>query len=144
MNEDKFSDDNYLFVNDDIEGSKFIRNIKKKLHDFYVIQSTKNNLIEFVMVLFEYMYRRIKVIMILLSVLMDILFGYFEAFKNTLSKSMFWGREKFFNSAVKIIFVSMIFILTISYLYRKPVVTRASDIKLETISVAETDMAVMN
>ena len=24
MNEDKFSDDNYLFVNDDIEGSKFM------------------------------------------------------------------------------------------------------------------------
>ena len=96
MNEDIFSDDNYLFVNDDIEGSKFIRNIKKKLHEFYVIQSTKNNLIEFVMVLFEYMYRRIKVIMILLSVLMDILFGYFEAFKNTLSKSMFWDRGKFF------------------------------------------------
>lgn len=144
INEDKFSDDNYLFVNDDIEGSKFIRNIKKKLHEFYVIQSTKNNLIEFVMVFFEYMYRRIKVIMILLSVLMDILFGYFEAFKNTLSKSMFWGRGKFFNSAVKIIFVSIIFILTISYLYRKPVVTRASDVKLETISVAETDMAVMN
>ena len=35
-------------------------------------------------------------------------------------------------------------LFTISYLYRKPVVTRASDIKLETISVAETDMAVMN
>lgn len=138
------SNDSYLFVNDDIEGSKFVRNLKKKFNNFYTVQSTRNNLIEFLISFFEFLYRRIKVIMILFSVLFDILFGYFEALKNTLSKSMFWGRGKFFNSAVKIIFLSIIFILTISYLYRKPVVTRASDIELEKVTVAETDMAVMN
>lgn len=138
------SSDNYLFVDDEIEGNVFIRDLKRKFAKFYAQQKSKNNLIEFVLALFEYIYTRFKIILVLLSVLFDILFSAFNAKKDTFATKMFWGRGSFFSSALKVLFVAVVFILSITYLYRKPVVTVASEAPLESVGVAQIDLMVMN
>lgn len=134
------SEDGYLFVNDDITNNSAIKELRKKLHLYYVSQIGKNNVIEFFISLAQYCYQRIKVILILLSVLADLLFNLFNDVKDSFTKSMFWGRGNFLNSAMKVLFSSVVFILTISYLYRKPVVTSASAQQIDSVGVFETDV----
>ncbi len=141
---DSTSSESFLFVNDNIEEGKTLKRIKRKFHTFYVVQASRNNFFEFVLALLEYSYKRIKVIIVLLSVLFDIIFESFNNLKNTFTRKMFWGRGNFLGSALKILSISIVFILSISYLYRKPVVTIASDTQLETVGVAETDLMVTN
>ena len=57
---------------------------------------------------------------------------------------MFWGRGNFLGSTIQVVAFVLIFILAISYLYRKPVVIVASEGHLDRIGVAETDLMVMN
>jgi Ca2+/H+ antiporter len=71
-------------------------------------------------------------------------FKFFEGVKNNLTRKMFWGRGNFLGSALQVVVLVVVFILTISYLYRKPVVIVASEGQLDRIGVAETDIMVMN
>lgn len=139
-----FNDENYLFVDGEIEENRFVREFKKKLRDFYVKQQTKNNVVEFVLSLVEYIASRISVILVLISVLFDIIFESFNERKNTLATKMFWGRGNFLSSALKVLFLSVFFILAITYLYRKPAVSIASGEELERVGVAQVDLMVMN
>jgi len=134
------SEDGYLFVDDDIKGNRFTKELRRKLHSFYISQSGKNSIIEFFISFTQYCYQRIRVILVLLSVLADLLFNLFNNVKDSFTKSMFWGRGNFLNSALKVIFSSVVFILTISYLYRKPVVTSASAQQIDSVGVFETDV----
>lgn len=136
--------DSYLFVDDDIQGN-FVVKIKKKLRNFYNKQDPKNNLIKFVMALTGYLYSRFKVILVLLSVLFDLFFSVFDSVKNAISRKMFWGRGNFLGSAFKVLSITFVFILVVSYLYREPVVTSASDALAESsINTVDTDLVVMN
>lgn len=140
----EFSSDNYLFVDDEIEGNIFFRDLKRKFAKFYAKQKSRNNIIEFVLALVEYVYTRFKIILVLLSVLFDIIFSAFNTKKNTYATKMFWGRGNFLSSALKILFIAVAFILSITYLYRKPVVTVASEVPLQTVGVAQIDLMVTN
>ena len=139
-----FNDENYLFVDDEIVGNVHTRNFKKKFKEFYLKQQTKNNIIEFVLSFGEYIVSRISVILVLISVLFDIIFESFNERKNTLAAKMFWGRGNFLSSALKVLFLSVFFILAITYLYRKPVASIASVEELRSVGVAQTDLMVMN
>lgn len=137
-------DNNYLFVDDEIQENAFVRNFKKKFQEFYAKQQSKNNIVEFVLALVEFMVHRISIILTLISVLFDIIFESFNNKKNALATKMFWGRGNFLSSALKVLFLSVFFILTITYLYRKPIASAASDGELESIGVAQVDLMVMN
>lgn len=139
-----FQDSNYLFVDGEIEENVFIRDFKKKFQEFYVKQQAKNNIVEFVLSLGEYVTTRITIILVLISVLFDILFESFNERKNTLATKMFWGRGNFLSSALKVLFLSIFFILAITYLYRKPTASVASSEELDMVDVARTDLMVMN
>ena len=139
-----FSGSNYLFVDGEIEENAFIRDFKKKFRDCYAKQQTKNNIIEFVLSLGEYIATRISVLLVLISVLFDIIFESFNEKKNMLATKMFWGRGNFLSSALKVLFLSVFFILAITYLYRKPTATVAGNEELETVGVAQVDLMVMN
>lgn len=139
-----FQDSDFLFVDEEIEGNSFFSDFKKKFREFYVKQQTKNNVIEFVLSLGEYIATRISIIFVLLSVLFDILFSSFNSMKDNFATKMFWGRGNFLSSAVKVLFLSVFFILAITYLYRKPIASIASGEELESVGVAETDVMVMN
>ena len=140
----KIFDDENLFVDDEIVGNQFIRDIKRKFSNFYSRQKSKNNLIEFILAIIEYIFSRLQVFFILISVLFDILFQSFNSKKNSFATKMFWGRGNFLSSAFKVLLVSVVFIIAITYLYRKPVVSAAGDQMLDTIGVAQTDLVVMN
>lgn len=144
-NEEKVSsENNYLFVNDDIEEGRLYRKIKRKIHDFYVDQSNRNTILEFLISFVSYIYNRLRVILILFSVLFDLLFDSFNTVKNTFTKGMFWGRGDFLNTALKILFGAVGFILVISYVYRKPVITSASNLQIDRVGVYETDVMGVN
>ena len=138
------SSNNYLFVDDEIEENRFFRNLKNKYREFYNKQQSKNNIIEFVLALVEYVFSRIKVLFVLISVLFDIIFEAFNVRKNTWATKMFWGRGSFLASALKVLLVGIFFIVSITYLYRKPVVQASADEQLDSIGVAQTDTLVMN
>lgn len=138
------SSNNYLFVDDEIEENRFFRNLKNKYREFYNKQQSKNNIIEFVLALVEYVFSRIKVLFVLISVLFDIIFEAFNVKKNTWATKMFWGRGSFLASAFKVLLVGIFFIVSITYLYRKPVVQASADEQLDSIGVAQTDTLVMN
>ena len=138
------SSNNYLFVDDEIEENRFFRNLKNKCREFYNKQQSKNNIIEFVLALVEYVFSRIKVLFVLISVLFDIIFEAFNVRKNTWATKMFWGRGSFLASALKVLLVGIFFIVSITYLYRKPVVQASADEQLDSIGVAQTDTLVMN
>lgn len=137
-------DDNYLFVDDEIVENQFIRDFKKRFDKFYAKQKVKNNLMEFILSLGEYIFSRLKVIVVLISVLFDIIFESFNTKKNTLATKMFWGRGNFLSSALKVLSVAGVFIIVITYLYRKPVVSAAGDQQLDTIDTAQVDLMVMS
>lgn len=137
-------DENYLFVDDEIVENQFIRDFKKKFDDFYSKQKAKNNIIEFILSLGEYVFLRLKVILVLISVLFDIIFESFNAKKNVLATKMFWGRGNFLSSALKLLSVAGVFIIAITYLYRKPVVSATGDQQLDRIETAQVDLMVMS
>jgi len=138
------SDDNYLFVDDEIVGNQFVRDFKKKFSDFYSKQKTKNNIIEFFLALGEYIFSRLKVVLVLVSVLFDIIFESFNTRKNVFATKMFWGRGSFLSSALKVLLIAIVFIISITYLYRKPVVVAAGDKQLDRIGTAQIDLITMS
>ncbi len=137
-------DSNYLFVDDEIQENAFVRNLRKKYQEFYAKQQAKNNIVEFVLSLGRYLVTRISVILVLISVFFDIIFESFNTKKDTLATKMFWGRGNFLSSALKVLFLSVFFLLAITYLYRKPIASAASDGELESVGVAQVDLMVMN
>lgn len=134
-----------LFVDSNIiEEKKFVRKIKMFFYNLYKKQIDKKNVITFLFSFIEYIYARVRVLIILLSVIFDILMSMFNDVKNNFRKKMFWGRGNFLGSTIQIVAFILIFIVVVSYLYRKPVVIVASDGQLDRIGVAETDLMVMN
>ncbi|MHC1716647.1 MAG: peptidoglycan DD-metalloendopeptidase family protein [Candidatus Dojkabacteria bacterium] len=134
----------YIFVDDEIVGNKFLLSINKLFRKLYNKEKGKHTILGFVFSFGHYLYLRGRVILILLSVLFGILFDSFNDTKNSFTKRMFWGRGNFLKSALQVVLITIVFILTISYLYRRPVVIVASDIPLDKVGVAENDIIVMN
>jgi murein DD-endopeptidase MepM/ murein hydrolase activator NlpD len=104
----------------------------------------KKDIFAFIIDLAKTFSSRFRVALILLSVLFDLLDDFIDVFKDRVIKQMFWGRGAFLKSALQVAFTFIIFILVISYIYRKPVVIEASADKLDSIGVPESDTIVMN
>jgi len=138
------NNEGFLFVNDDIENKKFFKEFFSKLRIFLKKQSTKKNLFAFFIALVSYFYSRMRVVWILISVCFDLILEATDFVKEKLVRRMFWGRGNFLGSALQAVLFIIVLILTISYIYRKPVVIVASGDTLDTIGVAETDVLVMN
>jgi murein DD-endopeptidase MepM/ murein hydrolase activator NlpD len=136
--------ESFLYVDDDIGASKFSRKVKKFFYKIYTKRANRKGFFSFLFSLLSYIYARIRVLIILLSVISSMFFRFFENVKNNLTRKMFWGRGNFLGSALQVVAPVVLFILIISYLYRKPVVIVASEGQLDRIGVAETDIMVMN
>jgi len=134
----------FLFVNDDIEEKKLSKTFLLNLRIFLKKQSTKKNLFSFFFALTSYIYSRVRVMWILTSVFFDLILGATDFVKEKLVRRMFWGRGNFLRSALQAVLFIIVLILTVSYIYRKPVVIVASGDTLDSIGVAETDVLVMN
>lgn len=138
------NNDGFLFVNDDIDNKKPSKVLSLKVRAFLKKQSGKKNLLSFFIALVGYFCSRVRVIWILTSVFFDLLLEGTDFVKEKLVRRMFWGRGNFLRSALQAILFIIVLILTVSYIYRKPVVIVASGDTLDTIGVAETDVLVMN
>jgi len=136
--------ESFLFVDDDIDNANPFKKFRKSLYNLYLNKVSRKGFFSFIFSFLDYLYSRIRVLIILLSVIFDIFFKSFERTKNNFTRRMFWGRGNFLGSALQVLAFVLIFIVVISYLYRKPVVIVASDGQLDTIGVAETDVMVMN
>lgn len=138
------NNEGFLFVNDDIEKKNFSKTFFLKLRIFLKRHGSKKNIFAFLIALVGYFYSRARVIWILTSVLFDLILEATDFVKEKLVRRMFWGRGNFLRSALQAILFIIVLILTVSYIYRKPVVIVASEDTVDTIGVAETDVLVMN
>jgi len=136
--------ESFLCVDDDIGANKFSRKVKKFFYRLYTKKAHRKGFFSFLFSLLSYLYARIRVLIILLSVVSSMFFKSFESIKDNLTRKMFWGRGNFLGSALQVVALVVVFIVVISYLYRKPVVIVASEGHLDRIGVAETDIMVMN
>ena len=137
--------ESFLFVDGNITDQKKVSTkLKRFFYKIYIKQIKKKGLFAFLFSITEYLYARVRVIVILLSVIFDMVFRFFDNIKNNLTRKMFWGRGNFLGSTIQVVAFVLIFILVISYLYRKPVVIVASEGHLDRIGVVETDLMVMN
>ncbi|NMC08970.1 M23 family metallopeptidase [Candidatus Microgenomates bacterium] len=138
------SKDQYIFVDDEIVGNKFFLSLKRFFLKIYTKKRSRHSILGFFFSFTDYIFLRGRVILVLLSVLLGIFLDSFNGIKDNLTKRMFWGRGSFLKSALQVVFVTIVFILTISYLYRRPVVIVASDVPLDEVGVAESDVMVLN
>jgi murein DD-endopeptidase MepM/ murein hydrolase activator NlpD len=136
--------ESFLYVDDDIGANRFSRRIKKFFYKIYAKRVNRKGFFSFLFSLLSYLYARVRVLIILFSVISSIVFKSFETIKNNFTRKMFWGRGNFLGSALQVVSLVVVFIVAISYLYRKPVVIVASEGQLDRIGVAETDIMVMN
>lgn len=134
----------FLFVDEEISNKTAINTLQKKLIYFLNKQRQQRNILSFVIDFVDYLYSRFRIIMVLLSVLMDIFEDFINFFKDKIIKKMFWGRGSFLKSALQAVISIIIFILVISYIYRRPVVIEASNDTLDRIGVPQTDTLVVN
>jgi murein DD-endopeptidase MepM/ murein hydrolase activator NlpD len=137
--------ESFLFVDGNItDQKKFGTKLKRFFYKLYIKQIKRKGFFAFLFSVTEYFYARLRVVIILLSVIFDMVFRSFDNVKNNLTRKMFWGRGNFLGSTIQVVAFVLMFILVISYLYRKPVVIVASEGHLDRIGVAETDLMVMN
>ena len=134
----------FLFVDEEIEQKNLSNELSKKFQSFVTYHRKKKDVVAFVVDIVETASSRFRVVLILLSVMFDILDDFIDIFKDKVIKQMFWGRGSFLKSALQVALTFIVFVLVISYIYRKPVVIEASADKLDSIGVPESDTIVMN
>lgn len=134
----------FIFLDEDISKEEDLRGVKR----FFLLISKRftpsRSIFSFVIDFIEYLFSRLKVIWVLLSVSFDIFFGSFDSVKNSIVKRMFWGRGSFLKYVVQIATIVITFILTLSYIYRTPTIINANEEDLEYLTVYEGDLLVMN
>lgn len=136
--------ESFLYVDNDIGENKFSKKVKRFLYNLYSKRAYKQGFLSFLFSFLSYLYARVRVLIILLSVISSMLFKSFEARKDTLARKMFWGRGHFLASSLQVVALVVVFIVSISYLYRRPVVIVASESRLDRVGVVENDIMVMN
>ncbi|KKQ17242.1 MAG: LysM domain/M23/M37 peptidase domain protein [candidate division WS6 bacterium GW2011_GWF1_36_8] len=132
----------FLFVNEEIGEKNSLMDARGKFIQFINTRKQRKDVFAFVIELLSYVYTRFRVALILLSVLFDIFSDFINFFKDKIVKRMFWGRGTFLKSALQVTLSFMVFILIISYVYRRPVVIEASADTLASVGVLETDTIV--
>jgi murein DD-endopeptidase MepM/ murein hydrolase activator NlpD len=136
-------ENNFLFVNDDIEKNTFQYSINKLVSD-RISKVGHESFTGFVVDIVAYLASRFRVVWVLLSVLFEIFVDATNFFKEKLLKQMFWGRGGFLKSTIQSVFIVFFVVIGFSYVYRKPVVIEASDTPLDTVGVVESDLIAAN
>lgn len=136
--------DEYIVLDSDISGDNDLSGIRKWSKSLAKKFDSKKGALAFVIDFGGYIFSRLKVIWVLISVLFEILFSGFDNFKNKIVKRMFWGRGAFLQYVIQIAVIIIAVILTISYIYRTPSIIAANEEDLDYISVAEGDLLAMN
>lgn len=144
LNQPGSNSDQFLFLDEEIEQRSLWNEFKRKLQNFFEVHGRKKDFLAFVIDLVGFVSSRFRIMLVLISVLFDILDDFIDVFKDKIIKRMFWGRGTFLRSALQVALTFIVFILVISYIYRKPVVIEASADKLDSIGVPESDTIVMN
>lgn len=134
----------FLFVDEEIDDKSSLGFAKSKISSFINTNREKKNFFSFLLAFIEYNVSRLRVVWILISVFFDIFEDFINFFKDKIVKRMFWGRGTFLKSALQVVMTFVIFILVISYVYRRPVVIEASNNQLDSVGVPEGDTMVMN
>jgi murein DD-endopeptidase MepM/ murein hydrolase activator NlpD len=129
----------FLFVDEEINKKGSWADVKSRIGQFIERKKQQRDVLAFIIETVEYASSRFRVVLILLSVLFDIFSGFIDFFKEKIIKRMFWGRGTFLKSALQATLSFIVFILVISYIYRRPVVIEASANKLDRVGVAQTD-----
>ncbi len=134
----------YILLDSDISDEKDLSRIRRWFRLLTRKYNPNKGFFAFIVDLGEYVFSRLRVIWILISVIFEIFFNSFDTFKNQIVKRMFWGRGAFLKYVIQIAFVILAVILSISYIYRAPTIINANEEQLDYISVAETDVLAMN
>lgn len=134
----------YILLDSDISNDADLSKVRKGLKFIVEKFNTKRGFLAFGIDFGEYIFTRLRIIWILVSVLFEIFYRSFDTVKSSVVKRMFWGRGAFLKYVVQIAFVVLAVILSISYIYRTPTIINANEEDLEYISVAEGDLLAMN
>lgn len=134
----------YLFVDGEIGQKTPTIGIRNQIAQFIDARKQKRDILAFVIEFSTYIYSRFRIQLVLLSVMFDIFSGFVDFFKEKIIKNMFWGRGTFLRSAFQASFFFLVFILIISYVYRRPVVIAASAGNQDSVGVPQTDTMVSN
>lgn len=137
-------DQEFIFLDKDIDSQKDLSWISRFLSKVVSFFNSKRGPVAFIVDFAEYIFSRLKVLFVIMSVIFDILYKQFDTVKDNIVKRMFWGRGSFLRYVIQIAVVVLAFILGISYVYRTPTITSANDEELDYISVAESDLIAMN
>lgn len=144
LSSDSPEDDDFIFLDKDIDSEDSISKFPKLLTKITERFNVRKGPIAFLIDFGEYSVSRLRVMFIIISVVFDLLYNQFDSIKDNIVRRMFWGRGSFLRYVVQIATVVLAFILGISYVYRAPAITSANDEDLDYISVAESDLIAMN
>lgn len=134
----------YILLDSDISGDRDLSKIQKTIKYITERFNPRKGIFAFIIDFGEYVFSRLRILWILISVLFEIFYRSFDSAKNSVVKRMFWGRGAFLKYVVQIGFVVLGVILSISYIYRTPTIINANEEDLDYISVAEGDLLAMN
>ncbi len=134
----------YILLDSDISDEQDLSRIRRWFRLLTRKYNPNKGFFAFLIDLGEYVFSRLRVIWVLISVIFDIFFKSFDSVKNHIVKKMFWGRGAFLKYVIQIAFVIIAVILSISYVYRTPTIINANEEQLDYISVAQTDVLAMN
>jgi murein DD-endopeptidase MepM/ murein hydrolase activator NlpD len=137
------SDSDMLFLDEDISDNPFLFKIKKFLFRIYEKLESSQGFGGFVIDLLRYISSRIRLLLIVLSVIFELTMGRLEKGKDTFIRKLFWGRGDFLKSSMQFISVILVLVILLTYFYRIPTIEAINEEDLD-YRAPETDLFVMN
>lgn len=136
--------EDFVFVEGEIGESNGWNRLVKWLRASFSSDSNRKGFLVFFLSLSKYLFSRLRVILVLMSVLADIFFTVFEEAKNSLVRKSFWGRGGFLFYASQAVLAVILIVIFVSYVYRNPAITSANEGNLDYVGVVEADLLTMN
>jgi murein DD-endopeptidase MepM/ murein hydrolase activator NlpD len=134
----------FIFLDEDISNERDLKGIDKYVNFLLDKFNAKRGVFAFIIDFGKYVFSRLRVVWILVSVLFEIFYRQFNLVKQNIVKRMFWGRGSFLKYAIESAVIVIAFILILSYIYRTPTIISANSENLDYISAAEVDIFAMN
>jgi len=136
--------EDFVFVGEEIEGSNSFSKFTEWLKSSFSSNSNRKGVFVFLSSFFQYIFSRLRVILVLISVFADLLFTTFEETKNSIVRKSFWGRGGFLFYTAQAVLGVIFIIVVVSLLYRNPAITSANEGNLDYVGVVEDDLLTMN
>ena len=103
-----------------------IRRYWQNFIEFLLRLSQKPNIIGFILDLILYISERIRILIILSSVALELVFNWLDDVKKFLVKKLFWGRGYIFQISVNVFGAILLFIIFLSYNYHSTILSSQS------------------